>query len=92
MEYVAKSMDPDLLGMQGSNLGFQRNDRLGSKTISGLGPGLAPRMNSKQASGLAFGSGHRGMDSALGSGRQVLSNLGGGVQVRMCLVTNLKST
>lgn len=40
-------------------------------------------MNSKQASGVAFGSGHRGMDSGkvLGSGRQMLSNLGGGVQV-----------
>lgn len=76
--------------MQGSHLGFQASG-LGSKVISGLGPGLAPRMGSgtqaypKQGSGLAGGSGHRlgfGSGRGLGSGRQMMSNLGGGMQVQ----------
>ncbi len=96
--------------MQGSHPGFQGSG-LGSKVISGLGPGLAPRMGSgqgypnfrgsglgsKQESGLTAGSGRsghrfglgsgRGLGSGhgLGSGRKIMSNLGGGMQVRASL-------
>ncbi len=75
--------------MQGSHLGFQASG-LGSKVISGLGPGLAPRMGSaqgypnfrgsglgsKQESGLTVGSGRSGHRFGLGSGRGLGSGHG----------------
>ncbi len=77
--------------MQGSHLGFQGSG-LGSKVISGLGPGLAPRMGSgqgypnfrgsglgsKQESGLTAGSGRSGHRFGLGSGRGLGSGHGPG--------------
>ncbi|KAA6420817.1 MAG: small conductance mechanosensitive ion channel family [Trebouxia sp. A1-2] len=74
---------------QGSHLGFQASG-LGSKVISGLGPGLAPRMGSgqghpnfrgsglgsKQESGLTAGSGRSGHRFGLGSGRGLGSGHG----------------